>query len=62
MRPFLALLRKQIHEARWTLGLSAAVLFGLGWLFVWVTSLNETEIVATAGRRFGTGQNSDACG
>ena len=49
MTPFLALLRKQIHEARWTLGLSAAVLFGLGWLFVWVTSLNETEIVRRLG-------------
>lgn len=49
MTPFLALLRKQIHEARWTLGLSAAVLFGLGWLFVWVTSLNEAEIVRRLG-------------
>jgi ABC-2 type transport system permease protein len=49
MRPFLALLRRQIHESRWTLGLSAAVLFGLGWLFVWVTSLNEAEIVQRLG-------------
>src|SRR5271166_5298833 len=49
MRPFLALLRKQIHESRWTLALSAAVLFGLGWLFVWVTSLNEAEIVRRLG-------------
>jgi ABC-2 type transport system permease protein len=49
MRPFLALLRKQIHESRWTLALSAAVLFGLGWLFVWVTSLNEAEIVRRIG-------------
>ena len=32
MMPFLALLRKQTHESKWTLGLSAAVLFGLGWL------------------------------
>ena len=56
MRPFLALLRKQIHESRWTLGLSAAVLFGLGWLFVWVTSLNEAEIVRAPGRRFGEGR------
>ncbi len=44
MRPFLALLRKQVHESRWTLSLSAAALFGLGWLFVYVTSLNEAEI------------------
>src|ERR1017187_74312 len=49
MRPFRALLSKQLHEARWTLGLSAAVLFGLGWLFVWVTSLNEAEIVRRLG-------------
>jgi ABC-2 type transport system permease protein len=45
MRPFRALLRKQIVESRWTLGLSAAALFGLGWLFVYVTSLNEAEIL-----------------
>ncbi len=49
MRPFRALLGKQLHESRWTLGLSAAVLFGLGWLFVWVTSLNEAEIVRRLG-------------
>lgn len=49
MRPFRALLRKQLHEARWTLVLSAAVLFGLGWLFVWVTSLNEADIVRRLG-------------
>ena len=49
MKPFLALLRKQLHESRWTMGLSAAVLFGLGWLFVWVTSLNEAEIVRRLG-------------
>jgi ABC-2 type transport system permease protein len=49
MRPFLALLGKQIHEAKWTLCLSAAVLFALGWLFVWVTSLNEAEIVRRLG-------------
>jgi ABC-2 type transport system permease protein len=49
MRPFLALLRKQIHEAKWTLGLSAALLFGLGWLFVWVTSLNEARILRELG-------------
>jgi ABC-2 type transport system permease protein len=44
MRPFWALLKKQIVESRWTVGLSAAALFGLGWLFVYVTSLNEAEI------------------
>jgi ABC-2 type transport system permease protein len=49
MRPFLALLGKQIHESKWTLCLSAAVLFGLGWLFVWVMSLNETRILRELG-------------
>ena len=49
MRPLLALLRKQIHESRWTLLLTAGVLFGLGWLFVWVTSLTETETLQRLG-------------
>jgi len=44
MRSFWALIRKQIVEARSMLVLSAAALFGLGWLFVYITSLNETEI------------------
>ena len=45
MRPFWSLTRKEVQESRWTLGLSAAALFGLGWLFVYVTSRNETEIL-----------------
>ena len=45
MRPFFALLRKHIHDTLGTLGLSAAALFALGWLFVFVTSLNETKIL-----------------
>lgn len=45
MRPFWALVRKQVLESRWSLTFSAAALFGLGWLFVYVTSLNEAEIV-----------------
>jgi ABC-2 type transport system permease protein len=45
MRPFLALIRKQIVESRWTLVLTAAALFGLGWLFVYVTALTEAEII-----------------
>jgi ABC-2 type transport system permease protein len=44
MRPFIALLRKHVHESRWMLSLSAAALFGLGWLFGWVTSLRESRI------------------
>src|SRR5262245_58294213 len=49
MRPFWALIRKQVHESRWTLGVSAAALFGLGWLSVYITSLNEAEIVKLLG-------------
>jgi ABC-2 type transport system permease protein len=45
MRPFWALIRKQIVESRWTLFLSAAALFGLGWLFVYVTARTEAEVV-----------------
>jgi ABC-2 type transport system permease protein len=45
MTPFWALIRKQLHESRWTLFVSAAVLFGLGWLSVYMTSLNETRIL-----------------
>ena len=45
MTPFLCARRKHLHESRWTLGVSAASLFGLGWLFVFITSLNEAEIL-----------------
>ncbi len=49
MRLFWALIRKQLHESRWTLGVSASALFGLGWLSVYVTSLNESRIVQALG-------------
>jgi ABC-2 type transport system permease protein len=49
MEPFWALIRKQVHESRWTLCILAAVLFGLGWLSVYVTSLNESRIVQMLG-------------
>jgi ABC-2 type transport system permease protein len=45
MRPFWALIRKQIVESRWTLAFSAAALFGLGWLFVYVTARTEAEVI-----------------
>jgi ABC-2 type transport system permease protein len=45
MKPFLALLRKHVHDSRGMLLLSAAAFFALGWLFVFVTSLNESEIL-----------------
>ncbi|QEH36981.1 ABC-2 family transporter protein [Aquisphaera giovannonii] len=45
MRPFLGLLRKNLHDVRGTFLLSSMALFGLGWLFVFVTSLNEARIM-----------------
>jgi len=44
MRPFWTLVRKNLHDVRWSLTLSASALFGLGWLFVHVASLQETRI------------------
>jgi ABC-2 type transport system permease protein len=49
MQPFWALIRKQIHESRWTVLVLASVLFGLGWLSVYMTSLNESRIVQMLG-------------
>jgi ABC-2 type transport system permease protein len=49
MRAHWALIHKQIMDARFMLLLSAAALFGLGWLFVYVTSLNEAEIIRMLG-------------
>jgi ABC-2 type transport system permease protein len=45
MRALMALIGKQVHESSWSLGLLAAALFGWGWLWVYVTSLNEAEIL-----------------
>jgi ABC-2 type transport system permease protein len=45
MRPFLALIGKQVHESSWSLGLLGLAFFGWGWLWVFVTSLNEAEIL-----------------
>lgn len=51
MTAFLALVRKQVVESRWILGISSAALFGLSWLFVFVTSRIEEQIreIAPAG-------------
>ncbi len=56
MRPFLSLAHKHLHESRWTLGVSAAALFGLGWLSVYMTSLNETEILRLLNSEDGGGR------
>jgi ABC-2 type transport system permease protein len=45
MTPFVALLRKHVHDTRGMLILSVAAFFALGWLFVFITSLNEAEIL-----------------
>ena len=44
MKPFLTLVRRNVHEARWTLFLSTLALFSLGWLLVYVASRQETRI------------------
>ena len=49
MRPFWALIAQAASSNRGgRSSFSAAALFGLGWLFVYVTSLNEAEIRANA--------------
>ncbi|WP_165250594.1 ABC transporter permease subunit [Paludisphaera soli] len=44
MKPFWTLVRKNFHDVRWSLFLSAAALAALGWLLVHVASLQETRI------------------
>ena len=44
MTAFWALIRKQVVDSRWTLGFSAAALFGLSWLFVYATSRIEERM------------------
>ena len=44
MTAFWALIRKQVVDSRWTLGFSAAALFGLSWLFVYATSRIEEQM------------------
>jgi ABC-2 type transport system permease protein len=58
VKPFLALIGKNLHESRWTLVISMAALVGLGWLSVYMTSLNESEIM----RRFASGEGGGRFG
>ncbi|WP_165070267.1 ABC transporter permease subunit [Paludisphaera rhizosphaerae] len=44
MKPFWTLVRKNLHDARWSLFLSSTALFALGWLLVHVASLQESRI------------------
>ncbi len=58
MKPFLTLVRKLVHDVRWPLIFSAVALFALGWLFVHVTSLNETRILKAMAAAPGEGNRS----
>jgi ABC-2 type transport system permease protein len=49
VKPFWGLIRKHLHDTRGTMLLSAGALFGLGWLFVFVTSRFEAEILKALG-------------
>jgi ABC-2 type transport system permease protein len=49
MTAFLALVRKQVVESRWMLGVSAAALFGLSWLSVYFTSRIEGRMRQVTG-------------
>src|SRR3954447_27048534 len=49
MTPFVALVRKQVTESRWLLGLTALALFALSWLTVVVTSLTEARVRKSLG-------------
>jgi ABC-2 type transport system permease protein len=44
MIPFLVLIRMHLLESRWFLSLGASAMFGLGWIFVHVTSLIESKM------------------
>ena len=44
MNAYLAMVRKQLAESRWMLGISASALFGLGWLFVYLTTRFEDRL------------------
>jgi ABC-2 type transport system permease protein len=44
MNPPLTLAGKLLRDVRWSLLFSVAALFALGWLFVYATSLNESNI------------------
>jgi ABC-2 type transport system permease protein len=44
MGAFLAMVRRRLAESRWSLGVSAAALFGLSWLFVYATARIEARL------------------
>jgi ABC-2 type transport system permease protein len=44
MGAFVAMVRRRLAESRWFLGISAAALFGLSWLFVYATARIEARM------------------
>lgn len=54
MTAFLALLRKLVGESKWLLGISAAALFGLSWLSVYITARIEGRMRAVVGTGSGS--------
>src|SRR5947208_7877999 len=44
MSAFIAMVRKHLFESRWMLALTAAALFGLSWLTVYITSKTEARV------------------
>lgn len=51
MSGMLALLRKQLTESRWMLGISSLALFAFGWLGVFLVSLGQSEFRRQSGGR-----------
>ena len=43
MSAFWAIARKTLDESRWLLAMTAAALFGLAWLFLWLTARDEAR-------------------
>jgi ABC-2 type transport system permease protein len=50
MGAFWAMVRRRLAESRWFLGISAAALFGLSWLFVYATARIEHRMKAADAR------------
>jgi ABC-2 type transport system permease protein len=44
MYAFVAMVKRQLSESRWFLGISAAALFGLNWLFVFLAGRMEAQV------------------
>ena len=56
MSAFFAMIRKHLFESRWLLVLTAAALFGLSWLTVYITSKTEARVRQATGSLRGLGR------